>query len=87
MAEVTIFIGPLIPDAHTIVLQVFHIGVASEEPQEFMDDRLEMQLLGSEAGETLLKVETHLVAKHADGAGAGAVALLYTFGEDTVEQV
>ena len=87
VSEVAIRVGPLVPDAHAVVLQVLDIGVAIEEPEQLVDDGLEVQLLGGEAGEALLEVEPHLVAKHTDGACARAVALLYTLREDAVEQV
>ena len=50
-----------------------------------MDDRLEVQFLGGEARKTLLEIESHLMAKHADGTRASAVALFYAFGENAVE--
>ena len=62
-------------------------AIAIEEPQELMDDRLQVQLLCGEAGESLLEVKSHLMAKHADGACARAVAFLNTLCEDAVEQV
>ena len=87
MSEVTILVGPFVPYAHAIVLQVFDVGVTIEEPQQFVDDGLEVQLLRGEAGESVLKVESHLMAKHADGASACAVTFLYALREYTVEQV
>src|SRR3546814_7812913 len=41
----------------------------------FVDDRLDVQLLGREQRETLGQVEAHLVAEHAVGAGPGPVLL------------
>ena len=85
--KITILIRPLVPDAHAIVLQVLHIGVASQEPQQLVNDGFQVKLLGGETGESLLEIEKHLMAKHADGACARAVAFLYALREDTVEQV
>ena len=61
------------------------IGVAAQEPQEFVDDTLQVELLGGEQGESVVEVETHLVAKHADGSRAGTVGFLCSFGEDAIE--
>ena len=36
-AKITIFIGPFIPDRHAVFLQITDIGVATDEPQQFMD--------------------------------------------------
>ena len=40
-AEVSIFIGPGIPDMDVVVLEVFDVGVTGEEPEEFADDAFE----------------------------------------------
>jgi len=37
--EISVGIGPLIPDGYTVVLQVFDIRVAFEEPKELVNDR------------------------------------------------
>ena len=30
--QVTVFVRPFVPDAYTVVLKIFHIGVSLEEP-------------------------------------------------------
>ena len=87
MSQVAVLIGPLIPDAHTIVLKILDIGITIEKPKQFVDDGLQVQLLCCKTGESLLEVESHLVPKHADGACARAVALLFALRKDTVEQI
>ncbi|MNF38376.1 hypothetical protein D3C84_193210 [compost metagenome] len=74
-AEVAVGVGPLVPDAHAVVLQVLDVGVALEEPQQLVDDRFQVALLGGDQREAGGQVEAHLVAEHAVGAGAGAVGL------------
>ena len=73
--EVTVFIGPLVPDRDSVVLEILDIGVACNEPQKLVDYRFEVHFLGGEQRKALAQVETHLVAEHALRAGAGAVAL------------
>ena len=46
-----------------------------------------MELLGGQQGESLLKVESHLVAEHAARAGAGAVMLVGAVVSDMSQQV
>ena len=87
MSQVTVRVGPFVPDAHAVLLQVLHVGVAFEEPEQFVDDGFQVQLLGSEAGEAVVQIEAHLMAEHTDGARAGSVALLDAFGQYAVEQV
>lgn len=33
--EVTVFIGPFVPDFDTMVVQVFDVRIAAEKPQQF----------------------------------------------------
>ena len=73
--EITLCRGPFIPDAHAIVVQVPGIGFTFQKPQQFMNDGTQMTFLGGDEGKTFCQVKAHLVAKHAGGAGAGAVAL------------
>src|SRR3546814_513200 len=70
-----------------MALQVGDVGVPREEPQQFMDDRLEMQLLGGQQREALGEVEAPLVADQALGAGAGAVALVDALGANPAQEV
>ena len=85
--EVTLRVGPFVPDADLMVVQVPDVGVAAEHPQQLVDDGLQVHLLGGDQREALLEVETHLVAEHADGARARAVAFLHAVVEDVLEQV
>lgn len=87
MSEVAVGRGPLVPDAHTMVLEVAHVGVAVEKPQQLVDDGFEMQFLGGEQGEALFEVESHLIAEHRAGAGAGAVGFLHPVVHDVAEQI
>jgi len=77
-SEVAVGVGPLVPDSYAVVVQVFYIGVAFEEPQQLVDNRAQVQLFRRQQGETLVEVEPHLVAEHAARARAGAVVLVHT---------
>ena len=58
-----------------MLLQVLHVCVTCNKPQEFIYDGLQMKFLGCKKRESLAEVETHLVSEHALRAGAGAVRL------------
>ena len=73
--QVAVLVGPLVPDSHAVVLQIFHIGIARQEPQQLVDNRFQMKFLGRQAGESLVQIEPHLIAESTDGARSGAVAL------------
>src|SRR3546814_4430562 len=61
-AQLALRVGPVVPDADAVALQVGDVGVALEEPQQFVDDRFQVQLLGGQQREALGQVEAHLVA-------------------------
>ena len=50
-----------------MLLQVFHVGVTFQEPQEFVDDRLQMEFLGGEQRKTVVEVVAGLGAEDTDG--------------------
>ena len=67
------FVRPFVPDADAVLLEVSDIGVATQEPQEFVDDRSQVDLLGRDERETFRKIKSELMAKTAEGAGASPV--------------
>ena len=86
-SKLAIGICPLVPYAYAMLLQVFHVGVALKEPQQLIDNGLQMQLLGREQREAVVKIVSALCSKDAQRACAGAVSLLRTFSQDSVEDV
>ncbi len=71
--QIAIGVGPFVPDRHAVFFQVRDIGRALQEPDQFMDDRLQVHFLGRQEREAFLQIEAHLVAEYRAGAGAGAV--------------
>lgn len=86
-AEVAVGIGPLVPDADLVVFQVRDVGIALQEPQQLMDDRAQVQLLGGDQRKPGIEVEAHLPAEHAARAGAGAIGLLGAVLEHVLQQL
>ena len=88
MSQITCLrVGPFVPDTHSVLLKVLHIGVSLQEPEQFVYDRLQMHLLGGEQGEPFLQVITALMAKDTDGARARAVMLLHALIEYLLHQI
>src|SRR3546814_2261942 len=58
--EIDVRVRPFVPDANAVLLQIPDVRVALQEPQQLVDDRLDVQLLGREQRETLGQVEAHL---------------------------
>ena len=71
--QIAILVGPLIPDADTIFLQIGGIGIAIEEPEQLVNDGAQVALLGSHQRETFRQIEAHLMAEQGDSTGAGTV--------------
>src|SRR6185312_2688052 len=74
-AEIAVRIGPLVPDAHAVLFQVADVGVATQEPDQLMHDRLQVQLLRRDQRKAFIEVEAHLPAEHAACTGASAIRL------------
>jgi hypothetical protein len=70
-----------------MLLELLDVGAAAQEPEELVDDRAQVELLGGEDREALGQVEAHLVAEDRQGAGPGAVPLLHSLVEDAADQV
>ena len=86
-AEVAVLVCPLVPDRDTVILEVFCVGVALQEPQQFVDDGAQVAFFGRHQREALRQIEAHLVAEHAGGAGAGAVGFFRSLVENMLHQV
>src|SRR5690606_21829216 len=59
--------------ADAVFLEVGDVGIAAQEPQQFVDDRPQVQLLRRQDGEAFLEIEAHLVAEHGTRAGSGTI--------------
>ena len=86
-AEVTAFRGPFVPDADTVLLQPGHVGIPVQEPDELIDDALQVQLLGGQQRKPVIEVAAELPPEHRQGAGAGAVVLAHAVVEDIPEKI
>ena len=85
--EVAVFIGPFVPDADPILLEVGNVGVALQEPQELVDDAAQVQLFGGQNGKPFGEIEPHLMTEQAEGAGPCAVGTFLALVEELLQQV
>jgi hypothetical protein len=37
-AEIAVLVGPFVPNPHAVVVEVFDVGVAGQEPEQLMND-------------------------------------------------
>src|SRR5688500_9951509 len=71
--QITILVGPFIPDGNAVFLEVLYVGVAPQKPQQFENDGLQMAFLRGYQGKAFGQVEAHLMAEYGKRAGAGAI--------------
>ena len=85
--EITVFISPFVPDANAVFFQVTNVGIALQKPQQLVNNRAQMQLLGGQHREAGTEVEAHLPAEHGACAGAGTVCFWGALFENMAHQV
>ena len=78
-AQVSVFVGPFVPDGYSVLLKVVDVSVAAEKPQKFVDNGLKVNLLSGQKGKSFRKVEAHLVSEYAFSSDARAVRLHHAF--------
>ena len=64
-----------------------HVGVAAQKPQELVDDRPQVQLLGGHQRKARREIEAHLIAEHAQCAGARAIVLARAVLPDVAQKI
>jgi hypothetical protein len=70
-----------------VVHQILDIGVATDKPEQLVDNTLEENLLGGKEWETLTEVETSLGSKDPQGVNAGTVFIYCTLAKDPIDQI
>src|SRR5665213_667239 len=86
-AQVSIFVRPFIPNGYAVLVEPLDVGFSLEEPEEFVNDGFEMELLGREARKALLERKAGLRAEHGVGASAGAIWLEFAFFQNQSQQL
>ena len=87
MAKVAVRSGPLVPYTYAMLLQVAHVGIAAQKPEQLVYDGAQMQFLGGKQGESIFEVKTHLVAEHTACAGTCTVRFVGAVLHYVSEQV
>ena len=57
-AEVAVLVGPFVPDGDAVLVEIVDVGVAAQEPQQLVDDGLQMQLLGGDQRKAVARDRT-----------------------------
>jgi hypothetical protein len=86
-AQIAVLVGPFVPDAYAVFLEVGNIGIAAQEPEQFVNNGTQVQLFGGYQRKPFLQVETHLIAKNADGSRAGTVCFYSAVVENVLHKL
>ena len=70
-----------------MLIEPFHICVATQKPEQFINDGFGMGFLGREQREIVAQIEPRLRAEHGIRAGAGAVGLEFSVLQDVPQQI
>src|SRR5207344_1360586 len=80
-------IGPFIPNTHAMLLKIPDIRIAGQKPQQLMDDRFQMQLLGRDQRKAFTERKPHLMSEHRQRTRARPVAFFDPAAQDKFHQV
>ena len=86
-SQITILVSSLVPDCHLMVVQILNIRVPFEEPKEFVDNRAQVQLFGSQQRKTVIEMETHLITKRAYCACTRTVVFLHPLVKHMLQEI
>src|SRR5437660_12860164 len=51
-------IGPFVPDGDVVLMQPSDVGLAAKEPQQFINNRAQVKLLGCQQRKSVAQIET-----------------------------
>jgi len=72
-AEISVGVGPLVPNGHPILPQRVDIGFTAEKPEQLVDDRPQMDFFRGDQREPVPQVEACLRTEDAKSAGSSPV--------------
>ncbi len=84
-AEISVFVGPFVPNRDAVFVEIFDVGVAAQKPEQLVNDRLDVQLLGGEQRKSRTvrpQIEPRLRAEDRKRARAGAIVARLTFFQE-----
>jgi hypothetical protein len=83
--QVSVLIGPFVPNRYVVLLKVFDIGVSLQKPKQFIDHAFHMNLLGGYQWKTLLKVKPQLGPEATTRARTCTIGLYRSFVQDMLQ--
>lgn len=86
-SQLSVGIGPFIPDADPMFFKEPDIRLAPQEPKKLVDDAFSMQFLGRHQRKAPGEIEPQLMTKTTEGSGAGTVRLPDAFIENMLKKI
>ena len=72
-AQIAVLSRPFIPDADAVFTEPLGVGIATQKPNQFIDDTFKVNALGRENRKSLLQIKPELSTEHRSGASASSV--------------
>src|SRR6266404_7064908 len=89
-AEFAFFIGPFVPNAHAMLVEITNVGIAAQKPEQLVNNRFDVQLLRREQRKSHAcgtQIEARLRAEDRQCAGTGAIGARLTLLEHKPEKI
>src|SRR5438477_7250694 len=89
-AEISFLVGPFVPNRHAVFVEIFDVGVAAQKPEQFVNDRFDVQLLRGQERKSRParpQVVAGLCTEDRQRAGAGAIGAGLTFFKNEPKKV
>jgi hypothetical protein len=86
-AQIAVFLCPLVPDMHSVLIEIPDVRISLQEPKQLVDHSLEKKPLCGGCRESVGEVKAHLPAKDAQDAGSRSVRFLHAVLQDFPEEV
>ena len=86
-AQFAVGVGPIVPYGNAVLAEPFDVGISPEKPQEFDNNRAQVELFSCQAGKALGQIETHLMPKNAPCSRTGAVAAVGAARKNSVQKI
>jgi hypothetical protein len=85
--QFSLFIGPVVPDLYVVIPQVTDVRISGEKPKKFVNDRAQMNLLGSQQGEVRGQTEACLISEHAECSRSRAILFFHAIFKNVLKQI
>src|SRR5690606_23349032 len=83
--QIPIFIRPLVPDSHPMILEVPDVGISLDKPKQFVDDRFEMKFFGGHQWKSLPEIKSGLITEYTPGTGTRPVSFVGPIFQNMIE--